>query len=79
MAKNNTCHVISEPYGRESHEGKVQAVEIWPPFLDVPEDDGRDDHEYDEAGNDVAEELAAQDDRVLDVMIRFRLTPLKFW
>ncbi len=74
-----TCHVISEPYGRESHEGEVQAVEVSPPLLDVPEDDGWDGYEDDKAGNDVAEELAAQDGGVLHVVIRFRLTLFKFW
>ena len=74
-----TCHVISKPYGRESHEGKVQAVKVSPPLLNVPEDDSRDDYEDDEAGNYVAEELEAQDDCVLNVVIRFRLTTLKFW
>jgi len=45
----------------------------------VPEDDGWDGYEDDKAGNDVAEELAAQDGGVLHVVIRFRLTLFKFW
>ena len=43
-----TCDVISEADGGEGHEWEVEAVQVSPAVLDVPEDHSREDDEDDE-------------------------------
>ncbi len=58
--RRRTWNVVTESNSQESHKGEVETVEVSPPVLDVPKDDGRENHEDDEAGKQICENLTAK-------------------
>ena len=77
--KNLTWYVITETDGGESDKGEVEAVQVGPAVLDVPEDDGRNDHEDDKPGNDVSQDLKHQQDDVLQIVAAFAIFSIELW
>ena len=74
----STWYIVTKSYGEKCHEGEVDAVEVGPAVLDVPEDDRRHDHEDEEARQEVAEDLEAEHGQVLEVVVAVRIFALDF-